>query len=273
MMSLRNSYAIGEAGRLVEEFADDLSRWYIRRSRDRFQDQAKGDTSSLKDWEDASKTLRTVLLTLSKVIAPFMPFFAEGLYKSVDGKMESVHLENWPTAQKSLIDAELLADIEELRRVTAASLALRADAKLKVRQPLASLTIKSTKLQDKDELLELLKDEINVKQIKFDEKLADEKGLKLDTVITPQLREEGIVREVMRTIQGLRATAKYQMSDEIVLMFQAPDELSDLIQRNAIQIKRAVTARTIEVQKSDKFDAEMIGKVENWDVWFAVRKI
>lgn len=268
-----DAYAIGEAGRLVEEFADDLSRWYIRRSRDRFQDQAKGDTSSLKDWEDASKTLRTALLTLSKVIAPFMPFFAEGLYKSVDGKLESVHLENWPTAQKHLIDAELLADIEELRRVTAASLALRADAKLKVRQPLASLTVKSTKLEDKDELLELLKDEINVKQIKFDAKLADEKGLKLDTVITPQLREEGIVREVMRTIQGLRATAKYQMSDEIVLMFQAPDELSNLIQRNAIQIKRAVTARTIEVQKSDKFDAEMIGKVENWDVWFAVRKI
>jgi isoleucyl-tRNA synthetase len=163
--------------------------------------------------------------------------------------------------------------VEELRRVTAAALALRADFKLKVRQPLASLTIKSAKLRDKDELLELLKDEINVKAIKFDEKLADEKGLKLDTVITPQLREEGIVREVIRTIQGLRAAAKFQMSDEIVLMFQAPDVLSDLIQRNAIQIKRAVTARTIETKKGEKFDADLTTKVDEWEVWVAVRRV
>lgn len=268
-----DAYAIGEAGRFIEEFTDDLSRWYIRRSRDRFQNQAKGDTQGMRDWEDASQTLRTVLLTLSKVIAPFMPFFAEALYKSVDGKLASVHLENWPTVNEQLADAELLSDVAELRRVTAAALALRADFKLKVRQPLASLTIKSPKLRDKEELLNLLQDEINVKTIKFDEKLTEEKGLKLDTVITPQLREEGIVREVIRTIQGLRAAAKYQMSDEVVLMFQAPDALSDLIQRNAIQIKRAVTARTIEVKKGDKYDADMTGKVDEWDVWFAVRKV
>jgi len=268
-----DAYAIGEAGRLIEEFSDGLSRWYIRRSRDRFQGQAKGDAGSMQDWEDATRTLRTVLLTLSKVVAPFMPFFAEALYKSIDGKMESVHLDNWPTVNAALIENELISDVEELRRVIAVALSLRADFKLKVRQPLGSLTLKSTKLHDKEEMLELLKDEINVKAIKFDEKLTDEKGMKLDTVITPQLREEGIVREVMRTIQGLRASAKYQMSDEIVLMFQAPDMLSDLIQRNAIQIKRAVTARTIEPKKSDKFDAELIGKVEDWEIWIAVRKV
>ena len=258
---------------MIEGFTDDLSRWYIRRSRDRFQNQAKGEAGATADWEDASRTLRTVLLTLSKVIAPFMPFFAEGLYKSLDGGLESVHLENWPTVNEKLINKELLEDVEELRRVTATSLGLRADFKLKVRQPLASLTIKSTKLKGKDELLKLLQDEINVKEIKFNEKLADEKGMKLDTVITPQLKEEGIVREVIRTIQGLRAAAKYQMSDEVILMFQAPDVLSNLIQRNAIQIKRAVTARTIEVKKGEKFDADMTGKVDEWEVWFAVRKI
>lgn len=268
-----DAYAIGDAGRLIEEFADDLSRWYIRRSRDRFQDQAKGEGSSMSDFEQASRTLRTTLFTLSKLLAPLMPFFAEGLYKSLDGGKESVHLEAWPAADKNLIDEELLADIEELRRVTAGALALRADFKIKVRQPLASLTIKSPKLRDKDELLDLLKDEINVKQIKFDEKLADEKGMKLDTVITPQLREEGVVREVIRTIQGLRASAKYRMSDEVALMFQAPDDLSNLIQRNAIQIKRAVTARTIEPKRGEKFDAEITGKIEDIDVWFAVRKI
>ncbi|MDO8601766.1 MAG: class I tRNA ligase family protein, partial [bacterium] len=187
-----DNYAIGEAGRLVEEFADDLSRWYIRRSRDRFQNQAKGVTGSLQDWEDASRTLRSALLTLSKIIAPFMPFFAEWLYKSVEGKMESVHLENWPIVQNHLFDTELLTDIEELRRVIATALALRADNKLKVRQPLSSLTIQNIKLRDQDELLELLKDEINVKEVKFNQKLADTKGMVLDTVITPQLREEGI---------------------------------------------------------------------------------
>ncbi|MDO8601729.1 MAG: DUF5915 domain-containing protein, partial [bacterium] len=128
-------------------------------------------------------------------------------------------------------------------------------------------------LRDQDELLELLKDEINVKEVKFNQKLADTKGMVLDTVITPQLREEGIVREVIRTIQGLRQAAKYQMSDEIVLMFQAPDALSDLIQRNAIVIKRAVTARTIEVKKSEKFDADLTGKIDEWEAWFAVRRI
>ncbi len=268
-----DSYAIGEAGRLLEEFADDLSRWYIRRSRDRFQSPAKGETGSAKDWEDASRTLRTVLLTLSKVIAPFMPFFAEGLYKSLGGKAESVHLENWPSVNEKLVDKELLSDVEELRKVTADSLALRAQAKLKVRQPLASLTLKSDRLDGKDELLNLLKDEINVKAIKFDTKLADEKGMALDTNITPQLREEGIVREVIRTIQGLRASAKYQMSDEIVFMFQAPDMLSDLIQRNAIQIKRAVTARVLEPKKGEKFEADLTTKVDEWEVWFAVRKV
>ena len=139
---LLDKYEVGDAGRLIESFIDDLSRWYIRRSRGIFQDVAKGGSASKKQWQSASATLYYVLAELSKLLAPFAPFFAEALHQSL-GEESSVHLMDWPKAEKGLIDKELLDQMAEVRRLTALALAEREKAGIKVRQPLQKLKVKS----------------------------------------------------------------------------------------------------------------------------------
>src|SRR6185436_5545463 len=148
-----------------------------------------------------------------------------------------------------------------------------AEAKIKVRQPLASLTLKNKSLEGKTELLKLLSDEVNVKEIKFDTGLASESGLALDLQITPQLKEEGVIRELTRTIQGLRQDAKFQMGDEIVLMLAGSDEFSDLVQRHSPTLKKLVSAKQLELKRSDKFDAQLETEVDGHKLWIGVRKL
>ncbi len=266
-------YEIGKAAALIEQFTDDLSRWYIRRSRDRFQSSARGDSSREDDYRQAAATLHMALLKLTKLLAPFMPFFSEALYKSLDTAGQSVHLEEWPISNSTEIDKQLITDMALVRDAAAAGLALRAEAKIKVRQPLAKIILKSKSLQGKEELLKILLDEVNVKEVAFDAKMEAPAGVALDTVLTPQLREEGVVRELLRAVQGLRADANYQMSDEIVLMLAGDEKFSDLVQRNSMQLKKAVNARTIELKKGEKVDAQLDTKVDEVAVWIGVRKI
>jgi isoleucyl-tRNA synthetase len=266
-------YEIGKAALMIEQFTDDLSRWYIRRSRDRFQSSARGDSSYEADFREASATLQYALATLSKLIAPCMPFFGEALYQSLDASQKSVHLENWPVADTKALNPQLLKDMVTVRELAAVGLALRADAKIKVRQPLASLTVKDASLKGKDELIKILLDEVNVKEVLFDAKLTVETGAVLDTVLTAELREEGIVRELTRAVSGLRADAGYQMGDEILLMIASDDAFSDLVQRQSLHIKKAVNAKLIELKKSDKVDAQLDTKVGEVPVWIGVRKV
>jgi isoleucyl-tRNA synthetase len=266
-------YEIGKAALMIEQFTDDLSRWYIRRSRDRFQSSARGDSSYEADFREASATLQYALAALSKLIAPCMPFFGEALYQSLDASQKSVHLENWPVADTKALNPQLLKDMVTVRELAAVGLALRADAKIKVRQPLASLTVKDTSLKGKDELIKILLDEVNVKEVLFDAKLTVETGAVLDTVLTAELREEGIVRELTRAVSGLRADAGYQMGDEILLMIASDDAFSDLVQRQSLHIKKAVNAKLIELKKSDKVDAQLDTKVGEVPVWIGVRKV
>jgi len=268
-----DAYEVGKAAIAIEQFTDDLSRWYIRRSRDRFQNSARGTALSEGDYNAAATTLHEVLLTLSKLTAPFMPFFSEAMYKTLDGKLDSVHLENWPVADATKVDIDLVRNMALVRTIAAQALALRAEAKIKVRQPLQKITLKDTTLQGSGELLKILFDEVNVKEVAFNEQLAVEGGIALDTTITQQLREEGVVRELSRAVQGLRADAKYQMSDEIVLILAGNEQFSDLVQRHSIQLKKAVNAKTIELTKSEKADAQLETKVDEQPVWIGVRKI
>lgn len=269
-----DAYQIGEAGRLIEAFADDLSRWYIRRSRDRFQ---SGDTSEEQDHEAASHTLRLALETISRLLAPFMPFFSDALYQSVGGVQKSVHLADWPTIseENDEDDKALPQKMAKVRTLAAEALALRAELKLKVRQPLASATIKKGTFEEyvDDELMAILKDEINVKKILFADQLPEGKAIILDTEITAELKEEGMVRELVRTIQGLRQDAGYQVGDEIVLMIEASDKLFDVIQRNSIQLKKAVGAGQLEMKKSEKFDIQLESKLDEVPIWIGLRKI
>ncbi len=247
-------YEIGDAAKLIEDLVDDLSRWYIRRSRKNV----------------SPKTLKLVLEEIAKMMAPFAPFFSEALYKSV-GKKESVHLEDWPKADKKLIDKKLLESMAEVRRFASLALAEREKAGIKVRQPLAKLKIKSKKLKVADkELLNILRDEVNVKKVVFDNKINSE--LKLDMKITPELKSEGILRDLARMIQGLRHDAKYQPRDKIILMLELPKELLSIVEANAAALKQIVNAKQV-IYKKEKFDAELITKLDEAPIRLAVRKI
>ena len=264
-----DAYEIREAALEIEAFVDDLSRWYIRRSRKRLQ-----RPEDVSDYQAASTTLGFVLHELIKIMAPFTPFFSEVLYAAMGGGKESVHLEDWPEVAEgsSAVSAaasepDLLEQMEIVRKLAAVGLAKRAEAKIKVRQPLASATI-GAKLTE--EFQKILADEINVKEI-F---LADvREELVLDTAITPELREEGLFREVARMVQELRQKAGLEPKDKIVLMLELPDGVSGAIVKYEKKLKSDVGAELIEYRRSDKFEAEEEVNFEGQDAWIGLRKV
>ena len=183
----------------------------------------------------------------------------------------TTHLEDWEVIDKKMIDKDLLEQMAEVRSLTALALAEREKAGIKVRQPLAKIVIKNLKLKGKEELLNLLKDEINVRQTIFDDKITGD--VELDTKITQELREEGLMRELSRVIQGLRQDAKYEMKDKICLMMELPAELLGIIRKHADELKKSVNLKSVEFKKSDKFDAELNTKIEGLPIWLGARKI
>lgn len=182
------NYILDEATRGISDIIDDISVWYTRRSRDRL----KGDTGK-EDQRLAYETFKYILLTLAKVMAPSMPFIAERIYKQLGGKKESVHLDVWPIAKA--IDDEVLSVMKETRNIVSQALMERTKSKINVRQPLRALYI-TTKLPD--EYVEIIKDEINVKEV------LEGNEVSLDTVLTDELLKEGELRNLMRAIQDTR---------------------------------------------------------------------
>lgn len=202
-------YEIDRAAREIGDFIDDLSVWYVRRSRERL----KGD-----DMDDRARTLGTlryILRELSLLVAPIMPFYADYLWlrvrKSTD--VESVHLAAWPHLHDE--DADALRAMEKTREVVTAALELRAKNDIRVRQPLSELYVPEYELSD--EHLELIADEINVKKVTV------RKGgvLHLETEITPELKAEGYVRELMRAVQDVRKKMGLEPKDRIMLSVDA----------------------------------------------------
>jgi isoleucyl-tRNA synthetase len=188
-------------------FVDDLSTWYLRRSRDRFKSDDAADRAA------AVATTGWTLLQLSKLIAPFMPFLADDVYSrlNVENKKESVHLETWPPM--GIAPSTILEDMEAARKIVTVALELRAKAGIKVRQPLAQL--ETPKLWN--ELKFIVADEVNGKAI------IEGAEVKLDTTITPELKEEGQMRDLIRHVQELRKTSGLVPDDQITL-FAAGDE-------------------------------------------------
>ena len=183
-------------------FINDLSLWYIRRSRRRFQNPKRE-----KEKKEAERTLYSVLLELTKLIAPVMPFFAEQAYQKLRANTmpESVHLCDWPEANDKLIDKELEEKMDKVRMIVGKALAKRTEAGIKVRQPLSKLKIKgksAKEVVENLELAELVKEEINIKEIVYDAKISGE--IELDSEITSELEKEGCLRELIHQIQVLR---------------------------------------------------------------------
>lgn len=248
-----NDYDIQTAGRVLEGLIDDLSRWYIRRTR--------------KNVSPA--TLKKVLVETAKLLAPFAPFFSDALYQSF--AKGSVHLQDWPTPRKKLSTAhmKLVEDMREVRDIAAKALAAREEAKIKVRQPLQALKVKSEKLKGKTVLIAILKDEVNVKEVVFDQAL--EKEVELDTEITPQLKVEGMVRELVRALQGLRQDAGYNPEHKAIVMLELPPELYKTIGTYEAEIAKSVNASHVRFHK-EKVDAELITKLDGREVWLGVRR-
>ncbi len=150
------------------------------------------------------------------------------------------------------------------------ALAERAKLGIKVIQPLQKLKVKSLKLKAKD-LLEILKDEINIKEIIFDSKIKDE--IELDTKITPQLREEGMVREFVRAIQDLRQKAGYEPKNRVYLYIESSTEMEHILGRYLSELKKEIGAKNIEFRRTEKFDVEIETKIDDQKIWIGINKI
>jgi len=219
-----------KASLALESFwINDLSLWYIRRSRKIFQ-----TPENTPEKENAQKTFYYILITLVKLIAPFMPFLAEDVYQQLKTEKDpaSIHLCQWPQARKEFIDKKLENEMQEIRRIVSLALAKRAQAAIGVRQVLQKLKIKSTKCKTEKDLLDLIKEEINVKEIVFDKNLKEE--IELDTTITDTLKQEGQMRQLIRYIQSLRKKAALtaQEKDIIVLCYTPHKHLAQIFQKN-----------------------------------------
>ena len=266
-----DAYEIREAALALDALVDDLSRWYIRRSRRRLQKAANA-----ADYKAASATLRHALQTVVTMMAPFTPFFSEALYGAMGGAKESVHLASWPVASarttargqalpapsKKLIDA-----MAAVRTYAALGLAKRAEAGIKVRQPLASMTIPGTLGKELDAILA---DEVNVKKIAVNAKA---KAPSLDTAITPELREEGLFRDAVRMFQELRQKAALAPKDRIVAMMALPASVARAVVRHEKAFMAEIGAARIETGRAEKFDAEMEATMDGEAAWVAIRKI
>ena len=331
-----NNYRIPEAARALQEFVDDMSNWYVRRSRERFW--AKGME---QDKINAYMTLYTSLVTISKAAAPMVPFMTEEIYqnlvRSIDKDApESIHLCDFPTVNKAWINEELERDMDEVLKIVVMGRACRNTANIKNRQPIAQMYVKAPyKLAEY--YCEIIEDELNVKKVDFTDDVRafttysfkpqlktvgpkygkflngirqhlsevdgntamdelKEKGsltfdvngtnvvlseedllidmaqtegfvsdgdntitVVLDTKLTPELIEEGFVREIISKVQTMRKEADFQVTDKIVISCKGNEKIEELIRTNADQIKSEVLAVDV------KFD-EANGYVKEWSI-------
>ncbi|MEK7080667.1 MAG: isoleucine--tRNA ligase [Patescibacteria group bacterium] len=228
-------------------FINDLSLWYVRRSRKRFH-----ETSS--DRNEAIAVLYYVLLNLTKMVAPIMPFFAEEMYLNLRNSemSESVHLCEWPEIKgEGHTDLELEEKMDEVRTIVNSALAERSAKAIKIRQPLASLKIRSAKSEilNYEELLELIKEEVNVKEIIFDAKI--ENKVELDTNITEKLKEEGTVRDIIRQVQEKRKEMGLVPQDKISVQFLVPKKEKLIIEKNRSLLLKEFRATEIFTEERD----------------------
>ncbi len=330
------NYRIPESARVLQEFVDDMSNWYVRRGRERYW--AKGME---QDKINAYMTLYTALVTTVKLAAPFIPFMTEDIYQNLVANLdenapESIHLCDYPVADESMIDGELEENMEEVLKIVVLGRAARNSANIKNRQPISKMYI-SAKSQLSDFYIEIIEDELNVKSAEFTQDVSsyttynfkpqlktvgpkygkqlgeikkalaevdgntaikdlDAKGILslelasgrvdlekgdllvemtqqegyqsesdggitvvLDTKLTEELLEEGLVRELISKIQNMRKEADFEVTDKIIVYNDNNEKIADIISKNADVIKRDVLAKNIIL-------GETKGFVKDWNI-------
>ncbi len=206
------AYDLVTATHSIADFITELSQWYVRRSRDRFKEPTD-------DARAAAATLREVVMTVAKLMAPFAPFISEKAYMTLGGEKASVHHEDWPVAGEK--DSAITEQMETARKIVEMGLAARAEAKLKIRQPLAALHVTGVTVDAA--LAEIIADELNVKVV---DGTTDDAGITkeasgirivLDVAITDSLRQEGVARELVRAINEQRKKLGFTIADHAVV--------------------------------------------------------
>jgi isoleucyl-tRNA synthetase len=222
--------------RALRNFVEDYSTWYVRRSRDR----VRGDGGENKQY--ALAVQRHVLLTVSQLLAPITPFVAESIYRTL-GEGESVHLSSWPEA--GAVDEQLLKDMEQMRSLASVGLKLREKAGIKVRQPLRVLKARS--LSGNVALHEVLKDEINVKEVVADKNLTED--VWLDTTLTPELKEEGMVRELARRVQEWRKKEGLKIEERPDCVLPVTEEEAEVAEKYREQIIKDTGLKSLTIEQ------------------------
>ena len=240
------AYQLPKAVAVIKPFVNDLSTWYIRRSRDRV-----GPTATDKDDRDvAYTTMRTVFEVLTQAIAPITPFISEFIYRHLTGN-ESVHLTDWPEVNTpEVIDHELLTHMEEVRKIVEMGHAFRKSHNIAVKQPLALLSITNgTKdIAAGEELIQLIKDELNVESVKFVQ--GKTFSVDFDTKLTDHLLKKGQAREIVRAIQEARKIAGCRLNEIInVTLPDWPAEFEKEIKQQTL-VNQITKGETIIVKRS-----------------------
>ncbi len=252
-----DSYDANEPARRIHRFVDELSNWYIRRSRRRFW-KSQSDSDKLAAYQTLYETLRTV----SQLMAPFVPFTSDAIYRNLSSD-ESVHLSDFPAAT-SYHDAQVEADMARARQAVEAGLSARDAARLKVRQPLAAIALPGDPLPE--EIATIVREELNVKKLTFN---APE--VKLDTEITEELRLEGLAREVVRAIQDRRKKLGLNVEDRIDTRYDADGMLVRALERHGDYVKNETLSVSLDRGREEDFNGEQV-MLEGEQIWIGLKR-
>lgn len=232
-----DAYDMNEAARPFEAFVDDLSTWYLRRSRERIKD---GD-------KEAKETLYFVLKTFAIVLAPFAPFMAEDVWQKLknENEVESVHLLEWPKAGK--IEEQIIGEMHIARDLVSLGLKERQKNGIAVRQPLSGASVHGAELTQ--EYIEIIQEELNIKKVISNKE--GELGIELEFSITPELKEEGNYRELVRALQDMRKKMGLTPSDLVTITFKTDTSGENLVNKFESEIKKTVQVSGIDFASND----------------------
>jgi isoleucyl-tRNA synthetase len=282
-----DNYDPASPPRAVEEFIDDLSVWYVRRSRRRFW-KSVSDT----DKQAAYRTLYDCLVTLARLLAPFMPFIAEELYQNLVRQAEtdapeSVHLTAYPEPDAALIDVALEKEVGLVRTVVSLGRAAREKSNLKVRQPLQAVLVRLNEPAEKDALLrhaDTVREELNVHDLLFGDRDAPfpadyaveedpEHAVAICTKLTAELEDEGFARELVHKVQNLRKSAGFRVTDRIRLHCQASPRLAAAVRAFEDYIRRETLAVAVTDDSPAEPDIRESAKINREPAELALKRV
>jgi isoleucyl-tRNA synthetase len=276
------------AARKIEEFVDMLSNWYVRRSRRRFW-KSESDTDKLS----AYNTLYHCLVTAAKLLAPFMPYLAEEMYQNLVRSIDkdapvSVHLADFPVSDQSKINQSLSQDTQLAMKVCSLGRGARAQANVKVRQPLGKAVVVVNSARDRDGLIRLtpqILEELNVKTLAFADKVEQlaepefcvgtegEVSVGMPRTVSEELAAEGLAREIVHRLQTMRKTSGFEIADYIVTYYQGDDYVKKVMDVHADYVKLETLSRQLIEGPPEQGIAVESFKLNDHMVTLAVKKI